>query len=233
MENSKNKSVKFLKIKSIEIVKKETDVYDAEVENTHCFFANDMLVHNCLGGVVARRLEWEMDDYGRAVACIDAEGKAERDINYYLDVFGDDFYLEVQNHDNGDNCQPIYNQWLLNFGRPRKIPFVITSDCHYLTQEDAKLHEILMAMQMKQTVEEYREKSKMQYGPFFYVASPEEMLERAQDLGVEESYYNTMKVAEKCNVSIELGNYEEPIFDVKGTDDYEQFQAWKKEKNYD
>ena len=64
---------------------------------------------------------------------------------------------------------------------------------------------MLMAMQMKITIEEYRESDKMQYGPYFYVKSPAEMLEGAKKWNCEESYYNTQLIAEQCNVTLELG----------------------------
>jgi DNA polymerase-3 subunit alpha len=193
---------------------------------------NAIMTSGCLGGCIASRLSWETDQYGRAIACIDSNNIISREVEYYLDVFGDDFYLELQVCDNEDNFQHVYNQWLLNFGRERQIPFVITADCHYIKKEDSELHEMIMAMQMKKTLAEYRENSEMTYGPYFYVASPAEMLERAQSINCEEAYYNTIKIAKQCNVEITLGQYEEPIFDITQMNDYKDFLQYKKDNLY-
>jgi len=84
-----------------------------------------------------------------------------------------------------------------------------------------------MAMQMKQTLQAYRDRQIMEYGPYFYLPEPQEMLERAQSINCEEAYYNTNKIAEKCNVEIELGVYKEPTFKIEETFDYQSFLKWK------
>lgn len=182
----------------------------------------------CLGSCIAKSLEWEKDSNGNAVACSDPEGLVEKDLNFYLDVFGDDFYLELQVWNDETNHQQVYNQWLLNFGRERGLPFIIAADCHYLREEDYKMHEIMMAMQIKKTLDDYRSNSNFKYGPHFYVATPKEMLRRSKEINCEEAFWNTIKVRDKCNVDIELGKLKEPIFDITKCDDYEEF---KKEAN--
>lgn len=184
----------------------------------------------CLGGVFARRLNFKKDQYGRATEAIDENSVLDRELNFYLDVFGEDFYLELQGWDSGDRFQPTYNRFLLEFGKKHHLPFVLTADAHYLKKEDDKLHEFLMAMQMKMTVEHYRENSEMLYGPHFYVADSEEMLRRAQTIGCEEAYYNTGIIADKCNVELQLGKYQEPVFDITQTDDYHEFLEFKRKK---
>jgi DNA polymerase-3 subunit alpha len=87
-------------------------------------------------------------------------------------------------------------------------------------------------MQLKQTLQEYRDNNNMKYGPYFYVASPEEMLERAKSLNCEEAYYNTIEVANKCNVEIQLGKYQEPIFKIEDEEDYKEFLNWKEENGH-
>lgn len=185
----------------------------------------------CLGGIIAKLLHFEQDDYGRAIICIDENAKVESEVDFYLDIFGKDFYLELQGWDNGDNYQSSYNQFLIQFGKRKNLPFVITADAHYLHKKDYKLHELLMAMQMKMTIEQYREKVDLQYGPYFYVATPEEMLERAKSIGCPESYYNTQKITDECNVEISLGNYQEPIFKIEEAEDYKDFIEWKRSNN--
>jgi len=86
-------------------------------------------------------------------------------------------------------------------------------------------------MQFKKTVKEYEEKGDMLYGPHFYVKTPEEMLGAAKRWNCEESYYNTGKIADQCNVQITLGKYEQPTFDIEGADDYQEFLAWKETRH--
>lgn len=196
-------------------------------ENLRALSGHVIATSACLGGVLAKKLSFVTDQYGRATEIRDEEKRISSDVDFYLDVFGDDFYLELQGWDSGDRFQPVYNQYLLEFGKQRKLPFVITADAHYLTLEDEKLHELLMAMQMKKTVEDYRENSEMLYGPHFYVAEPAEMLRRSQQMGCEEAFYNTQEIADKCDVQIELGKYQEPIFKIEETDDYQEFLRYK------
>jgi DNA polymerase-3 subunit alpha len=183
----------------------------------------------CLGGIVAKRLHFETDQYHRAIACVDENNIVAREIQFYRNIFRDDFYLELQVWDNDDRFQPVYNQFLLQLGEEQNLPFVLTADAHYLKQGDDKLHELLMAMQMKMPLEEYQDNSDMLYGPHFYVAGPEEMMSRAQSISCVEAYHNTQKIAEQCNVEIKLGKYQEPEFKIEETEDYEEFLEWKEQ----
>jgi len=185
----------------------------------------------CLGGVLAKKSAFIIDQYGCAQLCHDEMGFVAANAHFYRDIFGPDFYLELQAYDDDTNHQQTYNQFLLQFGRANNFPFVITADCHYLRREDSKLHELLMAMQMKMTLEKYKELENMQYGPYFYVAPPEEMKERAESLECTSAYTNTQKIAQSCNVDIQLGKYQEPVFKIEETDDYKEFLKWKKNQS--
>jgi len=180
----------------------------------------------CIGGVLARKAKFEVDAYGKCTSCTDPTGDVGRELRWYLDVFGSDFYLELQCWDDGLHKQPLYNRMLQGFVESHNIPTVITSDSHYLRKEDHALHELLMAMQIKKTIEEYRAAGEMQYGPYFYVKTPEELLSEAKELGCEEAYYNTIQIAEKCNVEIELGKYKPPTFKIEEAEDYEEYKTW-------
>ena len=182
----------------------------------------------CLGSTVSKFLVYKTDSYGRAIACSDPDKKAINEVKFLHSIFGEDFYLEVQVWPDKNNYQQIYNQWLINTSKSLNIPLIITSDSHYLRKEDYELHEILMAMQMKQTLQAYRDRQTMEYGPYFYLPEPQEMLERAQSIDCEDAYYNTNKIADKCNVEIELGTYREPTFKIEETLDYDDFLKWKK-----
>ena len=181
----------------------------------------------CLGGVVSRRLNYETDNYGRVSRVSDPDGAAKKTIAWYQEIFQEDFYLEIQDWPDEKNYQQTYNEFILDVGRTMGVPFVITSDAHYLKNEDYKLHELLMALQFKTTLDLYQDKEEMKYGPYFYIKSPEEMLESAKRWNCEEAFHNTNAVADKCNVEIELGVYKPPVFKIETEDDYEEFKTWK------
>lgn len=180
----------------------------------------------CLGGVVSKRLNYELDNYGRVQNVSDPDGAAKKIIAWYQEVFQEDFYLEIQDWPDETKHQQTYNDHILDVGRAMGVPFVITSDAHYLKQEDYKLHELLMALQLKTTLDKYQDKEEMKYGPHFYVKTPEEMLEAAKRWNCEEAFHNTNAIAEKCNVDIELGVYKPPVFKIEEADDYEDFKQW-------
>jgi DNA polymerase-3 subunit alpha len=185
----------------------------------------------CLGGVVSKRLNYELDNYGRVKNVSDPVCSAKGLISWYQEVFQEDFYLEIQDWPDETGHQQAYNRFILDVGRPMGVPFVITSDAHYLKQEDHKLHELLMALQLKTTLDKYQDKEEMKYGPHFYVKTPDEMLEAAKHWGCEEAFHNTNAIAEKCNVEIELGVYKPPVFKIEQADDYEDFKQWADQRD--
>lgn len=153
-------------------------------------------------------------------------------LDFYIDTFGDDLYLELQDWDDGTQVQILYNRWLLSMREkyPR-VKYVLTCDAHYLTKEDHALHELVIAMQLKKTLDQYREDGRMVYGPDFYIKSSEEMWIAAQEWDCEEAYHNTAEIADKCSVDIELGVYHMPRFSVENAPDYQDFLKWKEKQN--
>jgi DNA polymerase-3 subunit alpha len=132
-------------------------------------------------------------------------------LDYYLNIFGEDFYLEVQ--DQRDTTQQEYNQYIIQLSKDRGIPLVITTDAHYLTQKDHELHQLVMAFQLGKTLQEYRDGSLMHYGEDLYIKSPEEMMASVKRLQIEEAYWNTLKIRDQCNVELQLGGFFPPIYD--------------------
>ena len=186
----------------------------------------------CLGGVLSKNLWFKEDHYGRVQKCVDESNLAADMADQLASYFPGDFYLELQDWEDGTNKNTAFIQYLLQLGEKTGLPFVITSDAHYITKEDHKTHELLMAMQLKISVEEYRNDiSQFKYGNYFYVKTPEEMLESARHLGREDAYHNTNKIADKCNVSLTLGKYQIPEFNITEMEDYDDFLNWHKERN--
>jgi DNA polymerase III alpha subunit len=138
------------------------------------------------------------------------------------------YYLEIQNHDFWE--QKEVNRIIIEIAKKEDFPIIISSDVHYLKKSDMYLHEMMMAMQFKQTLEEYRNSDSMKYGNSNYFLSSSEMIEEARKLGAYSAIEKTIAIAEKCDLKLTFGEYKMPIFDVKKTQDYIQFLEWKKKK---
>ena len=133
---------------------------------------------------------------------------ARRKVAQYREVFGDRFYLELQDH--GIAVQRSLNDELVAIGREMGIPWVATNDSHYTHKEDAAGHEVLLCIN---TGSELSDPNRFKFdSDAFYLKSPEEM-ERAFARWPG-ACATTLEVADRCNVTISLGNFILPHYDV-------------------
>ena len=143
----------------------------------------------------------------RAILANDME-KAKEIAKWHKDVFGEDYYLELQY--NGIREQTLANQKLIQIGRELNIPLVATNDAHYLKREDAYNHEVLLCIQ---TGKRMTDEDRMRFDTDeFFIKSPEEMYSHFEN--IPEVIENTVKIAEKCNVEFEFGVTKLPNYDV-------------------
>ena len=134
--------------------------------------------------------------------------KAEEIALWHKKVFGEDYYIEVQN--NGLQEQILANQKLIQLARKLDIPLAATNDAHYLKREDAYNHEVLLCIQ---TGKRMSDSDRMRFETDeLYVKSPEEMSEYFSNF--PDAIENTVKIAEKCNVEFEFGHTILPNYDV-------------------
>ena len=134
--------------------------------------------------------------------------KAEEIALWHKRVFGDDYYIEIQN--NGIKEQVLANQKLVQLARKLDIPLVATNDAHYLKKEDAYNHEVLLCIQTGKRMSDI---DRMRFDTDeLYVKSPEEMIEYFK--AFPDAIENTVKIAEKCNVEFEFGHTILPNYDV-------------------
>ncbi len=151
----------------------------------------------CLGGEVAKTL------LNQGVA------KAEEVALGYKDIFAPgDFYLEMM--PNGLPEQDQVNDEYRRMGPKLGIPLVATNDCHYVHQEDARAHEILICIQTGKTIRD--EKRLRHTVDAYFLKSPEQMAASFRD--VPEAIENTIAIAKKCNVELTLGNTMLPEYRV-------------------
>ena len=136
------------------------------------------------------------------------EAKAEEIALWHKRVFGEDYYIEIQN--NGIKEQVLANQKLIKLARKLNIPLVATNDAHYLKREDAYNHEVLLCIQ---TGKRMSDEDRMRFDTEeLYVKSPEEMIEYFK--AFPDAIENTVKIAEKCNVEFEFGHTILPNYEV-------------------
>ncbi len=136
------------------------------------------------------------------------EEEAERVALWHKGLFGEDYYIEIQN--NGIQEQVLANQKLIKLARKLDIPIVATNDAHYLRREDAYNHEVLLCIQ---TGKRMSDQDRMRFDTDeLYVKSPEEMSEYFSNF--PDAIENTVKIADKCNVEFEFGHTILPNYDV-------------------
>ncbi|MHC1719955.1 MAG: DNA polymerase III subunit alpha [Clostridiaceae bacterium] len=142
--------------------------------------------------------------------------KAEHTALEYKEIFGDDFYLELQYH--GLEKQLKVNEELIAMSKKLGIPMVATNDSHYIHKEDSVSHDVLLCIQTAKTV---NDEDRMKYpSEQFYLRSPEEMYEIFSY--VPEALENTVKIAGMCNYNYEFHKSKLPRYPLEpGTDPFE------------
>lgn len=136
--------------------------------------------------------------------------EAETEAKEYQDIFGiNNFFLEIQ-HCPSFNLQEKINQQLKTMGEKLNIPLVATNDVHYLRPEDEEAQEVLLMINTHTNIETSNRMTMI--GSDSYLASSEEMIEVFKDY--PEAIENTSKIADRCNVKIELNKICLPHFDT-------------------
>ncbi len=158
----------------------------------------------CLAGEVQQYLSRDMYD------------EACRSARHYEDIFGKgNFFLEMQDH--GISMQKMVNQGLMRMSRELSMDLVATNDVHYILEEDAVPHDILLCIQ---TGKKVADENRMRYeGGQYYLKSEEQMRELFPY--AQEAIDNTHKIAGRCNVEIEFGVTKLPKYDVP-----EGYDSW-------
>ena len=155
----------------------------------------------CLGGEIPRALVAGRDDDAKRIAL------------EYIGLFGkNNFFIELQV--NGIKEQEEVNPKLIKLARELGVGLVATNDVHYLSPEDAEAQDILFCINEKKKV---TDTDRMHHETAaFYLKSEEEMRELFSVYGEAgtEAIENTVKIAERCNVQLDLGHNYLPIFDT-------------------
>ena len=128
-------------------------------------------------------------------------------VKEYVEIFGrENFFLELQNH--GLNEEQIVRDTLIKISQDLNLNLVATNDAHYVRREDSEAQDLLLCIQMNKTVDE---KKRLRFpSDDYYLKSPQEM--RTLFFDVPAACDNTLKIAERCNVSFEFGKLQLPEF---------------------
>lgn len=154
---------------------------------THSFKCENVIVHNCLGGALPTQLIRMRD--GTDMMLMD---KIIRWCEQMEDIFGkDNFFLELQ--PSASKEQTYVNRQLIDLSKKLEIPYIITTDSHYLKKEEAKIHKAYLNSQ----------NGDREVDSFYattYMMDTEE-LESHLQLSKEEleyGYTNIKKIADRC-----------------------------------
>jgi len=141
----------------------------------------------CLSGILAKLM------------VAGQEKEAKTTAQNLLSIFKDNFYIEIQ--DQGLKEQGPLNKQLEEFAKELSVPLVATNDAHYVSKDDSMAQDVLLCIQTGSILEA---EDRLKFStPEFYLKSPKEM-EKA--LGeYPEALANTLEIAEKCNIEMELG----------------------------
>ncbi len=135
---------------------------------------------------------------------------AERIALDYQDIFGKgNFFLEIGHHPGIKETIKV-SEGVTALSKKTGIPLVATQDIHYLKKEDAEYHDILLAVQTGNKLDDPDRLSLKDDD--FSMRSPEEMANLFQD--APEAITNTQLIADQCNLEIELNKIQLPKFDV-------------------
>lgn len=172
-------------------------------------------------------------------------------------IFGDDLYLEVQPHDlkvfakdrktgevkltpSGEKIvvidQTYINEKLISIAKTHGVKVVATADIHYLNKEDAKVHDVLMAISSKRPLSDpNRHRYELEE---FYMKSEADIrghFEKYFDKDLaEEVCSNSVEIANKCDdpVYLDISEVRFPKFDASGEPDFKDFEEWRDKQSW-
>lgn len=129
----------------------------------------------------------------------------------YRDIFGtDNYFIEIQNHNLREELSIL--PLLYKLSAETGIPLCATNDAHYIQKNDAKIHKVLVAIQTNTPLSK---PSPLNFPTNeFYIKTGEEMSQLFP--GKSSAVENTLKIAERCNVTFEFGKIKLPRYEISG-----------------
>ena len=163
-----------------------------------------IVLSGCIGGEVGDALRQNQYKQAKETA------------QWYKKVFGDRYYLEIQDHGHPEHTsmweeQVAVTDQTFKLSQELGIPCVVTCDAHYLRHEDQEAHEVLLCVQ---TGSYLSDENRMSLSSFdLHVTDPKEVIKRWGE-EYPEVITNTRAIADRCEVNIKLGEILIPKFTV-------------------
>ncbi len=163
----------------------------------------------CMGSEISEAIR--ADDDKRALELID----------WYRNVFKDRFYLEMQDHGHPKSSthsaeQEKVNNWHMAHAEELGLPLVVTCDAHYLKKDDQDAHEVLLCIGTAANLSDQNRMTLKDYD--LHVIPAAEIIEHWQDT-CPEAVLNTRRIADRCDVNLQLGRILIPKFPVPDGED--------------
>ena len=151
--------------------------------------------------------------------------RAHKLIDWYRKVYDGRFYLEMQDHGHPDSPthhpeQMKVNEALMKLSEETGLDLVVTCDAHYLKKEDQDAHEVLLCVGTGSNISDERRMSLKEFD--LHVIPPDELIERWGKT-CPDAIRNTKKIADRCNVEIDLGRILIPKFPIPTKDTEKEY----------
>ena len=180
-----------------------------------------------------------LEEFGSGLVCLSgcpsaevprilADGRydeAARAAGWYRELFGDGYFLEVQQHAHVPQLDQI-NEGLLRLSDDLKLPLVATNDAHYVHQHQSGLQDIYICIQTNTTVND--EKRLRMEDDSYYIKSPQEMEQLFGGLPADvrsAALANTGLIADMCDVSLDFGQTHLPRYETPDGMDADEYLA--------
>ena len=138
--------------------------------------------------------------------CADRRDEAIQNFKTLMEIMGErNLYVEVQNHyiDKELEAYPV----MVELAKEFNLPLVGTNDCHYLRKSDHGMHDVLLCIQTRKTI---NDQERMRFDNHFYFKSVDEMRETLKDYPPE-AISNTLEIANRCNLQLDDYYQQDPM----------------------
>lgn len=156
-----------------------------------------IVLSGCIGGEIGENLRADQID------------KAEEIALWYKGIFGDRYYIELQDHGHQWEEQGKVNDKLITLAKKLDLPMVVTCDAHYLVHEDQEAHEVLLCVQTGSFLSDTDRMSLTDTD--LYLTEPDALIKRWGEV-LPEAISNTKAIADRCEVKLKLGEILIPKF---------------------
>lgn len=180
-----------------------------------------------------------MEKYNEGIICLsgcagseismairnDDEERLKTLVDWYSKVYDGRFYLEMQDHGHPDSPthwseQTKINNRLMKLHDETGLPLVVTCDAHYIHHFDQDAHEVLLCVGTGSKISDTNRMSLKDFQ--LHVIPPDEIIERWKDT-CPEAIRNTKRIADRCNVTLDLGRILIPKFPIETGETEKQY----------